>query len=356
MGWLPGWVMTRYVRPTVDEMAGYVPGEQPKPGDNVVKLNTNESPYPPSPRVFEALAAIGSDALRRYPHPTADAFRLTAAEVHGVSKDSVLAANGSDEILAIVTRTFVGPGESIAWPDPTYSLYPVLAQIGEARGLALPWEPDWALPTTALLRSGAKAVFFANPNAPSGTLVPAETISRLAAAFEDSGIVLVDEAYVDFAEAHCLALLQTHPNLLVTRTLSKGYGLAGLRFGYALGAPELVTQMMKVKDSYNCDALSIAAASAALADQAYAAACWDKVKAERTRLAAALGARGWSILPSQANFLLGTVPAPGAAAVFAHLKARGILVRYFDKPGLADKLRITIGTPEENQALLAALP
>jgi histidinol-phosphate aminotransferase len=159
-------------RPTVDRMAGYVPGEQPRPGEKVIKLNTNENPFPPSPRVMEAIRSLDPEWLRRYPNPTADTFRETAARVHGVTPDMIIAGNGSDEILAIVVRTFVAPGEAIAWPDPTYSLYPVLAEIGDARALPVPWEDGWRLPTRALLATAARAIFFANPNAPSGTVVP----------------------------------------------------------------------------------------------------------------------------------------------------------------------------------------
>jgi histidinol-phosphate aminotransferase len=335
-------------------MTGYVPGEQPRPGESIIKLNTNENPFPPSPRVMEAIRGLEPDQLRRYPNPTADGFRETAAQVHGLTTDMVLAGNGSDEILAIALRTFVGPGEVVAWPDPTYSLYPVLAEIGESRAVAVPWEPGWRLPIRALSAAAARAIFFANPNAPSGTLVPPATVRELARQTE--GVVLVDEAYVDFADADCLALLGDCPNVIVSRTLSKGYALAGLRFGYALAAPALVAQMMKVKDSYNCDALATAAARAALLDRAHARAGWEAVRAERARLTTELTRRGWSVIPSQANFLLAEVPGGDAGALYRALKDRRILVRFFDKPGLTHMLRITVGRRDENDALLAALP
>lgn len=341
-------------RPTIAGMAGYTPGEQPKRGDRVIKLNTNENPYPPSPRVLDAIRSVGADALRRYPQPMADDFRQVAARVHGVQADSVLAGNGSDDILAIALRTYCGAGDVLASPDPTYSLYPVLAELADVRYLTVPWDADWTLPAQSLLALNPRAIFFANPNAPSGTIVAASAVSALAA--RTDALVLVDEAYVDFAETSCLDLVRTHDNVLISRTLSKGYGLAGLRFGYAIGHPSVIAQMAKVKDSYNCDAIAIAAACAALEDQDYAREQWTRIRQERARMTVALGQRGFSVLPSHGNFLLATVPGGAPAQPFyERLKGRGVLVRFFDKPGLRDKLRITIGTPEENQALLAAL-
>jgi histidinol-phosphate aminotransferase len=345
--------MTVEARPNIERMTGYTPGEQPAPGERVIKLNTNENPYPPSPRVMDAIRTFDPEWLRRYPNATADAFRDQAAQLHGVGRDQIIAGNGSDEILAMLVRAFVGPGQGIAWPDPTYSLYPVLADIQDARGIALPWDPGWQLPVEALLRSGAQAIFFANPNAPSGTLVPADTVRALARRF--AGLVLVDEAYVDFAEGDCVALVRELPNVVVSRTLSKGYSLCGLRMGYAIAAPEIVDRLMKVKDSYNCHAIAITAGKAALEDQAHAAAGWQAVKRERARLTTELEQRGWQVIPSQANFLLATVPGGDGGALYRRLKQQGILVRFFDKPGLADKLRITVGRPDENDALLAAL-
>ena len=320
----------------------------------MVKLNTNENPFPPSPRVVEAIRHIDPERLRRYPSPSAEDFRQTAARVHGVSPDMILAGNGSDEILAMAVRTYLGPGDIFAYPDPTYSLYPVLAEIGEVKVVTVPWAADWDLPIDALLATGARAIFFANPNAPTGTLVRTSRVRELAARFY--GLLLVDEAYVDFADENSLSLVREFANLVICRTLSKGYGLAGLRFGYAIAAPAVVSEMNKVKDSYNCDAVAISAAAAALEDQDYARRTWEHVRAERARLSDALGRRGWQVIPSQANFVLATCPGGDGAAIYRALKGKGILVRYFDKPGLTDKLRITIGTAEENDQLLAALP
>jgi histidinol-phosphate aminotransferase len=343
------------VRAAIQALDGYVPGEQPAPGARVVKLNTNENPYPPSPRVLEAIRAVPPHALQRYPQPMADEFRAAAARVLGIAAEAILAGNGSDDILTIATRTFLSPGDALAFPEPTYSLYPVLARLQDARVVTVPWGPGWALPVDALVATGARAIYLANPNAPSGTCVPVAAIESLAGAFD--GVLLVDEAYVDFADEHCLELALRLPNVVVSRTMSKSYALAGVRFGFAVTRPEIVTQMAKVKDSYNCDALAIAAASAAIADQEYARTMWARIRAERDRLARDLESLGWRVAPSGANFVLATVPdgAASAAHTQASLKARGVLVRFFDAPGLRDKLRITVGTPEDTDALLGAL-
>src|SRR5580658_5450917 len=295
-----------FVRPTILAMDGYTPGEQPAAGERIVKLNTNENPYPPSDRVMQAIAGASAELLRRYPNPTADLFRDAAAKLHGVTRNHILAGNGSDDILTIATRCFIPPGGSLAYPDLTYSLYPVLAKLQEAKSHIVQWERDWQLPIEALAGSNAAAIYLANPNAPSGTFVSPLKVAELAKNF--SGLLLVDEAYVDFADDNCLSLVEQFPNLVISRTLSKAYSLAGLRFGYAIAQPEVIEQMMKVKDSYNCDALSIIAATAALEDQAYARSTWENIKAERTRVSAELMQLGWTVLASQANFLLASVP------------------------------------------------
>jgi histidinol-phosphate aminotransferase len=273
--------------------------------------------------------------------------------VLGVPADAILAGNGSDDILTIATRTFLQPGDLLAFAEPTYSLYPVLARLQDARVATVPWGEGWSLPVQALVATGARAIYLVNPNAPSGTVVPVAEVEALARSF--GGLLLVDEAYVDFAEASCLELAMRLPNVVVTRSLSKAYSLAGLRFGFAVAAPDLIAEMAKVKDSYNCDALSIAAATAGIEDQEYARSTWTRIRAERERLTRELRARGWTVLPSQANFVLATVPGGDAAAVQASLRARGVLVRFFDLPGLRDKLRITVGTMQDTDALLGAL-
>ncbi len=334
-------------------MHGYTPGEQPGVGERVVKLNTNENPFPPSPKVMQAIREIEPEHLRRYPNPAADAFREAAAKLLGLSSDMILAGNGSDDILTIVTRTFVPPGGSLAFPHPTYSLYKVLAGIEDAKTAPVAWEKDWQLPVDALLATKADAIYLANPNAPSGTIVSADVISHLAEQFD--GVVLVDEAYVDFADENCSALASKYDNVIISRTLSKAYSLAGLRFGYAIAKPAIIEQMMKVKDSYNTDAISIIAATAAIADQDHARRTWEHVRQERARLTDELTQSGFAVLPSHANFVLAKVPGGDGLGMYQSLKAMGILVRHFDQPGLKEYIRITIGTSQENNALLGGV-
>ncbi len=342
-----------FVRDTVRRMSGYTPGEQPAPGTRVVKLNTNENPFPPSPKVMQAIREIEPELLRRYPSPTADAFRAAAARVLEVSPSMIIAGNGSDDILAIAVLTFLGPGDLLAYPEPTYSLYPVLAEIDEVRTTCVDWEKDWNLPIDALLATKARAIFLANPNAPTGTFVSPQRIDELAKKF--NGLVLVDEAYAEFADDNCLPLVHKRDNVLITRTLSKAYSLAGLRFGYGVAPTAVITEMNKTRDSYPCDAVSIAAATAAIEDQDYARRTWEHVRGERQRLSSELTQLGWNVLPSHANFILAGAPDGRGREAYLGLKAQGILVRYFDRPGLTDKIRVTIGTSQENNALIGGV-
>lgn len=341
-----------YLRPEIEALEGYTPGEQPE-SLSVIKLNTNENPYPPSPKVMEAIAKIQPDQLRRYPHPLGRLFRETAARIFGVTPDHILCGNGMDDILNLTCRAFSGPEAALVYPVPTYTLYGVLGQIQASIIREVPWGPDYSLPFEALVQAGGAVTYLANPNAPTGTFVPVEEVARLADAL--TGVLCIDEAYVDFADANCMELARTRSNVLVMRSLSKGYSLAGLRFGYAVGHPDLIAGLIKVKDSYNVDAIAIAAAAAALADQEYHQQTRQKVISERQRLAAELEKLGLSCLPSKSNFLFAKATRPTAARLYESLKARGILVRYFNMPGIDDRLRITVGTPEQNDALIAAL-
>ena len=342
-----------FVRPAIRAMEGYTPGEQPGAGERVVKLNTNENPFPPSPKVMQAIREVEAESLRRYPNPTADSFRAAAAQALDVAPDMIIAGNGSDDVLAVAVLTFTGPGDTLAYPDPTYSLYPVLADLDEVKTVTVPWDEDWSLPIDALLATKARAIFLANPNAPSGTFVSPQKIDELAQKF--AGIVLIDEAYVDFAEDDCLPLVRKHENIVVTRTLSKAYSLAGLRFGFAIAQPSVIREMNKARDSYPCDAISVAAATAAIGDQEYAKKTWEHVRSERQRISSELTQMGWVVLPSQANFILASTPNGRGREAYLGLKQQGILVRYFDKPGLSDKIRITVGTSQENNALLGGI-
>jgi histidinol-phosphate aminotransferase len=343
----------RFVRPNVREMHGYTPGEQPAPGERVVKLNTNENPFPPSPKVMQAIASVEPEQLRRYPNAAGEQFRAAAAAVLAVRPEMILTGNGSDDVLAIALLTFCSPGDTLAYPHPTYSLYPVMAALDEVKTAEVPWEKDWSLPVDALVASKARAIFLANPNAPSGTFVSPQKIEELCGKF--TGLVLIDEAYVDFADDNCLPLVKDNENIVITRTLSKAYSLAGLRFGFAVAQPQVIREMNKARDCYPCDAISVAAATAAIQDQEYARKTWEHVKSERQRLSAELTQMGWKVLPSHANFILAAVPDGRGKDVYLGLKRQGILVRYFDKPGLTDKVRITVGTSQENNALIGGI-
>ena len=361
-------------RPGLRDAEGYVPGEQPAGG---VKLNTNENPYPPAPAVAEALARFPVGRLRRYPPPDAAPFRAAAARRHGLDPREVIATNGGDELLRLALATYVEPGEAVGIAPPTYSLYRVLIRLHGARAVELPMAGDWRVPegfAGALNRAGARLAFLVNPHAPSGRLFGRSEAAAIAAEFE--GVLLVDEAYVDFVDpalGHDLVpLVREHPNVLLLRTLSKGYSLAGLRFGYGLGpAPLLEPMLTKTKDSFNVDALAQTLAAAAIESRTWAEDNWAKVRAERERLRAELARLGLPTLPSETNFVLASVP-PGAAGradgadgadggsgpaetLYHALKTRGVHVRWFREPRLADRLRISVGTPDENDRLLDAL-
>jgi histidinol-phosphate aminotransferase len=342
--------MTQYLRPAIRAMAGYTPGEQPQ-GEGIVKLNTNENPYPPSPRALEAMAEfLRSDRLRKYPDPLGAAFRKTAGNLFGVDPDSILIGNGSDDILTILTRAFVPSGGLVVSPTPSYLLYATLADIQGAKFEAVPYTKDWQLPSP-WPKPGAHLTLVANPNSPTGTVVAQSALERLAG--ELRGPLVIDEAYVDFAEAHAVGLTRL-PNVIVTRTLSKSYSLAGLRFGFGIAAPELVRELVKVKDSYNCDALSLAGAQAALEDHEYLRQTRARIIATRARLSAGLTELGFDVLPSQANFVWATRSEP-VKPIFEELKKRRILVRYMNYPDHGNGLRISVGSDAEIDRLLDEL-
>lgn len=337
----------------VEALAGYVPGEQPNfPG--MVKLNTNENPYPPSPKVGEALKAFDWEALRRYPDPVCHAVREQIARNNGCRPEQVFVGNGSDEVLALFTRAFVEVGGTIGYFDPTYSLYSVLADIRDAKGKPLPLNDDFSCPTPPA--DFSDVFVWTNPNAPTSRMAPTEQIAAFAKAFH--GVVLVDEAYADFAPANCMALATAtdNRNVLVMRTLSKSFSLAGIRFGYCVGPETLIEALYKIKDSYNMDRVAQAIGLAALSDLPYMQANVAKILATRGRLAEALVTRGWQVQPSATNFLFAAPPpAINAATLFAALRERHLYVRYFPGKVTGRYLRITIGTDAETDALLAAL-
>jgi len=349
------------VRQNVLAMKGYTPGEQLNDPD-IIKLNTNENPYPPSPRVFEAIrAALTPNSLRKYPQPLGDTFRQTASRVLNVDPDSILIGNGSDDILTILTRTFVPEGGLIASPTPSYILYKSLAEIQGARFEAVRFRYEWE-PPTLYWPDGTNLNFVPNPNSPSGTVLTPNEIELLADELAPAPLVL-DEAYTDFAEWNGLQLPEVPPNLIITRTLSKSYSLAGIRFGFAIAQPEIIRELAKVKDSYNCDVVSLAAATAAIEDQDYFRSVRAKILATRTRMTAELTALGFDVTPSHANFLWCRRIDRPVKPIYEELKRRKILVRYMNYPagpvgapeGPYDGLRISVGTDAEIDQLLTRL-
>lgn len=334
-----------FLRQNILKMAGYVPGEQPQQ-DGFVKLNTNENPYPPSPRVAEAIQRVLRRGLQKYPDPLATPFREAAAEVFGIDPEWILAGNGSDDILTIVTRAFVGEGDRVRFPYPSYLLYSVLAELQGAQGEAVLFDERWQLGEAFLSPAERlKLIYLANPNSPSGTAIATQTIRGWLGRLPCP--LLIDEAYVDFAEEDCLSLVAQQEGVMVSRTLSKSYALAGLRFGFLVAQPALIRELRKVKDSYNCDSLSIAIAAAAIRDRAWLDETRQKILATRARLIAGLETLGFQVLPSQTNFVFCRKPDRPSRELYEGLKARHILVRYMSYPGWGDGLRITVGTDQE---------
>lgn len=355
--------MSQYERPNIAAMQGYASGEQPQ-DQRSIKLNTNENPYPPSPRVAQALADFATDQLRIYPQPEAAALRQAIAQHHGLDVDNVVITHAGDEALRLAVTTFVSPDGVVASTEPTYSLYPVLAQIQGAQMFTQDLQSDWSLPENfgaAVNAAGAQLTCVVNPHAPSGHFTALAELAELAKNL--TGVLLVDEAYADFvdrdvdAPTDATALVKELDNVLILRTFSKGYSLAGLRLGYLLGAPSLIQPILeKTRDSYNVDAISQAIGLASITDQAYAQQTWHAVRADRELLARGLSQLGFTVAPSQTNFLLAQAPEAGQAqGLYQGLKAAGILVRYFATPRLQESLRITVGTPEQNQRLLDEL-
>ena len=340
-----------YFRENIEKARGYEPGFQPKQAD-VLKLNTNENPYPPSPNVMKVLGEIKSEQLRRYPDPVGEQFRLAAAKVNDVSPDNILCCNGGDELLTLAFRAFCDQNRPVAYPVPTYSLYPVLAGLQGCKAIEVPFDAEFNLPPK-LAEAGAALTIVCNPNAPSATFIDPGELASFADELE--GVLLIDEAYVDFADDNCVNLVNDFDNVIILRSMSKGYGLAGLRFGYAIAPPDLIAGLLKVKDSYNVNAIAIVLAVEAVKDQKYFKENVEKVKRDRDILTDQLRALDFEVAKSSANFVLAECKNRQAKQIYEQLIRRNIYIRYFDLPGLNNKLRITVGTSEQNGRLVLAL-
>jgi histidinol-phosphate aminotransferase len=353
-----------YIRPIVRHLHAYVPGEQPKI-QGLVKLNTNENPYPPSPKVLRAIKAAVDARLRLYPNPTAEPLRAKLAALHHCRPANIIVGNGSDELLALATRAFVEPQSAcppcppsravVQFFTPSYSLYPVLADIAGARRHPVPLAADFGLPDKAGLKTHgwdfrAALTFITTPNAPSGRGYATADLDKLCRA--QRGVVLLDEAYVDFAKENSLALALRHPHILVARTFSKAYSLCFQRVGYLVGHAELIAALQKIRDSYNVNGLGQIAALATLSDLPYYRSGFKRIIATRERLSGGLTKLGFAVLPSQTNFIFARPPKFPAEAWLQKLRERKVLVRWFAFPETRDYLRITIGTDAEADALL----
>lgn len=341
-----------YFRTAIDLLDGYTPGEQPKT-PSLIKLNTNENPYPPSPKVQEFLRSFDASRLRLYPQPLSDDLRVAIADVSSVEPRNVLAGNGSDDILTIITRSFAGEGDKVACANPSYSLYPVLAGLQGATTFEIQLNDDFSLPDNAdELAKGARILFIARPNAPTGNSFPYAQMERLCSKFD--GILVIDEAYADFADDNCLSLARTRPNVIVCRTMSKSYSLAGARVGWAIANADLVDGMMKVKDSYNVNRLSQMLAVEAIKDVSHLAETVANIRHTRVLLTGGLAKLGFKVCPSQSNFVFASPPGADGEGLYIFLRRNNILVRHFPSPRTMAYVRISIGTPEEMEALLSA--
>lgn len=348
--------MSQYWSTVVHGLTPYVPGEQPKLA-NLIKLNTNENPYGPSPRVLEAVRVEAADTLRLYPDPNSDRLRAGIADYHGVSVDQVFVGNGSDEVLAHAFMALLKHDQPILFPDITYSFYPVYCGLYEIDYRMIPLTESFEIDVDDYLVPNG-GVIFPNPNAPTARLLGLGEVERLLEGNPDS-VVVIDEAYIDFGGESAVGLVARYPQLLVTRTLSKSHALAGLRVGYAIGQPHLVEALNRVKDSFNSyplDRFAQAGALASLEDHAYFESLCAKVVATRARLVVEMAEMGFEVLPSAANFIFARHSAHDGAALAAALRERSIIVRHFTRPArIAPFLRITVGTDAQCNALVDAL-
>ncbi|MES9943403.1 MAG: histidinol-phosphate transaminase [Candidatus Thiodiazotropha sp.] len=347
--------MSRYWSPIVSQLSPYVPGEQPRI-DDLVKLNTNENPYGPSPRVIEAVNQAADDGLRLYPDPSSTLLRETVADYYGLTPQQVFIGNGSDEVLAHAFFALFQQSQPLLFPDITYSFYPVYCRLYGIEYQTIPLDAGFNIDLEPYTQANG-GIIFPNPNAPTGMLLPLQKIEWLLKHNRDS-VVVIDEAYIDFGGESAATLIDRYPNLLVTQTLSKSRALAGLRIGLAMGNTELIEGLIRVKDSFNSypmDRLAAAAATAAFKDQDYFKQVCAKIIESRELLSSQLQALGFQVLPSAANFLFAHHPARDASDIAARLREKGVLVRHFRQPRISGYLRITIGTPQQNERLIEVL-
>ena len=339
-------------RSNIEAMDVYVPGA-PAEEPGVVKLNQNENPYPPSPKALAVLREFAGQSLRLYPDPLATVFCRAAGEVLGVPPERILVGDGSDDLIIMIARAALGPRRTMVTTDPTFPYYLTQAQVEGARVVAVAAREDFSLPIEEMAATDAQVIFVAAPNSPTGATADAELLGWLAA--RTSALVVIDEAYVDFAEGDALGLAARYSNVIILRTLSKGYSLAGLRLGFAVLNDRLRSGLLKTKSIYNVGPLPAAVGAAAIADRRYHRDCVGRIVAERARLADELARRRFVVWPSAGNFLMAAPPGGDAKAVYEGLKARRVLVRYFLTDRMRDKLRISIGTRQDNDTLLTAL-
>jgi histidinol-phosphate aminotransferase len=347
--------MSKFWSPLVNELKPYVPGEQPKMA-NLVKLNTNENPFGPSPKVIEAIQTELNDNLRLYPDPEGEVLKQTLADYHKVRPEQVFLGNGSDEVLAHIFHGLFQHGKPVLFPDVTYSFYPVYCGLYKIEGRPVPLNDRFEINPEDF--SGPNGgIIFPNPNAPTGRFLGLEHVESILNNNPDS-VVVVDEAYVDFGGETAIALVDRYPNLLVTQTLSKARSLAGLRVGFAVGHQDLIEALNRVKNSFNSyplDRLALVGAKAAYEDEAWFRTCCDSVISERERVSSDLEALGFEVLPSKANFVFARHGSVAGSELASGLREQGIIVRHFDKPRISEFLRITIGTPEQNDALISGV-
>ena len=347
--------MSRFWSPFVKDLVPYVPGEQPKLA-RLVKLNTNENPYGPSPKALEAMRGELNDNLRLYPDPNSDRLKQAVAEYYDVTPAQVFVGNGSDEVLAHIFHGLFQHGGPLLFPDVSYSFYPVYCGLYGIPFEQVPLDEQFQIRVQDYSKPNA-GIIFPNPNAPTGCLLPLQAIEQMLQANRDS-VVVVDEAYIDFGGETAISLVGRYDNLLVTQTLSKSRSLAGLRVGLAVGHPDLIDALERIKNSFNSyplDRMAIVGAAAAFEDQAYFESTCRQVIESREVLVEQLTAKGFEVLPSAANFIFARHPQQDAAQLAARLREQGVIVRHFKQQRIAQFLRITIGTPEMNQALIDAL-